>query len=680
VKIAIIAGLSLFLSLPAAAQEADADGDGLSDFQESHKYFTDPARADSDNDGRLDGDWDERREFTYTVRTVLQVLPPCNTAAINDDYQDARVLDAAEGCVEIEVVHYPFNTCVEALSADPDWRAHAVAMREYVDPGVTTNWDEKMRDDLLAALREDGIDVLRLNDREAVERVSAWLCRHADVEDSFTVFGVEFPDGRPAIAPGVRKNAEAELRRRGRTLQEQWDRELFGEGMFRTATRGTCTSSATYIATGLRAVGIPTRIIICTPAIDASDEREVRMLRRLTNHRVRSMLERSAASLGDSWASHTFNEVFVGGRWRRLNYDRLGQNILDEQFFGLMTHVHTYNDLSEAGLTSWGLRDASNDRADLYGGSNPYSCISISDRFGPHCTMENPSEREPPEAVPAGYTELTVSRILWYAEAERRGIAKMRLDDPDAAGHIVIHVEEGRSGEDISQYQSFYSNVGKDFVLRAGGHDDIPLRAVRGYWTDIDRDIKDFYLRIEPADFGLMVGGVSYELSAIDDGGPCRWIVRPGLTLVRGDPVADDRGTTTPAPENVAFRTITEARWAESADSPDWVRQLSPGGGGGMIVAHVQEWDAEGFEGLRRFTQEADHVFHLVAAGRPEVLAQCAAGGVANGDGSVREVVMHVSPGDFANVARGVEYALRARNEKAGHEWRVGHGVSVVLR
>jgi hypothetical protein len=62
----------LFLALlaptaPAAAQQdplvprwvdPDGDGDGLSDFQEVHKYLTDPVKADSDGDGKADGGWD----------------------------------------------------------------------------------------------------------------------------------------------------------------------------------------------------------------------------------------------------------------------------------------------------------------------------------------------------------------------------------------------------------------------------------------------------------------------------------------------------------------------------------------------------------------------------------------------------------------------------------------------
>lgn len=34
-----------------AAVDADTDGDGLSDFAERHKYFTDPTKTDSDGDG-----------------------------------------------------------------------------------------------------------------------------------------------------------------------------------------------------------------------------------------------------------------------------------------------------------------------------------------------------------------------------------------------------------------------------------------------------------------------------------------------------------------------------------------------------------------------------------------------------------------------------------------------------
>ena len=53
------------MSLCTNAAKLDSDRDGLSDFQEKHKYFTDPNKADTDRDGILDSDWHERREYTY---------------------------------------------------------------------------------------------------------------------------------------------------------------------------------------------------------------------------------------------------------------------------------------------------------------------------------------------------------------------------------------------------------------------------------------------------------------------------------------------------------------------------------------------------------------------------------------------------------------------------------------
>ena len=46
----------------------DTDGDGLSDFQEIHKYRTDPKMLSTAGDGVADGDRQRRREFTYSIR------------------------------------------------------------------------------------------------------------------------------------------------------------------------------------------------------------------------------------------------------------------------------------------------------------------------------------------------------------------------------------------------------------------------------------------------------------------------------------------------------------------------------------------------------------------------------------------------------------------------------------
>jgi hypothetical protein len=54
------------------SSDRDFDGDGLGDFAEVHKYFTDPNRRSTAGDGVPDGDWNRRKEFTYTITEVVQ--------------------------------------------------------------------------------------------------------------------------------------------------------------------------------------------------------------------------------------------------------------------------------------------------------------------------------------------------------------------------------------------------------------------------------------------------------------------------------------------------------------------------------------------------------------------------------------------------------------------------------
>src|SRR3954471_15797777 len=114
------------------APDLDTDGDGLSDYAELHKYFTDPKKADTDGDKIPDGDWNERREFTYSVRAVIQVLPPVNLSTLEDDYQDARVLEVRDHAVELEVILYPLNTNAAALEEDPKWRTNDAELQRWM--------------------------------------------------------------------------------------------------------------------------------------------------------------------------------------------------------------------------------------------------------------------------------------------------------------------------------------------------------------------------------------------------------------------------------------------------------------------------------------------------------------------------------------------------------------------
>ena len=392
---------------PTGMNDPDADGDGLSDFHETHKYGTDPRKADSDGDGIGDGGWFERREYAYTVRSVVQVMKPVTLEHLTDDFQDARLLDEGVDWVELEVIHYPFRTANETIEGSNAWRRTPRELKRWIEPGPTSDWTPKLRKRLLKALKEDGIDVAALDDKRVVERVSAWLMDYAEYHDGFSSFITSFDElGRPYIDDELSEQAERGRSKRGLSQGEVWAREISARGMFENRVHGSCTSSAIYLSGCLRAVGIPTRTVLCIPLVDAGDERERAMVHAgLEHNSVRQIVANAVRRGISAWTSHTFNEVWVGGRWRRLNYQKLGQGILDAQYLGLMTHVATFHDWADARMSETvGRRHRTRTQKELFGGSNPYSTVSLRDRFGEHCTLENP---------PAEEERLSVEALLW---------------------------------------------------------------------------------------------------------------------------------------------------------------------------------------------------------------------------------------------------------------------------
>lgn len=516
---------------PADAPDRDSDGDGLPDFQEVHKYRTDPAKKDTTGRGTADGDWQQRRESTYSVRAVLRVMPPYNLDAVNDDYQDARVRAVTPEYAELEVVAYPLNSNADAVTANADWKKDAAGLAEYLTPGVTTNWDDGMRTNLLRELAADGIDPDKLTDKQVVEQVSRWLFQRSRHRTMFCTFYVGFRGGRPEVLPGLETAFERDKGDPKWTVREQFEHELFGKEMFARKTYGTCTSAAVYQATVLRAVGIPTRMVLCVPLADGSDAAQVEMVAKgLTNHRVRYDATLGAVAGGSGFASHTFCEVFVGGRWRRLNYTTLGQNILERNYLGLMVHVHTFKDLSEASLAeTWGARYAKGQRDGTFRHSNPYRLMEVSDHFGKHANVPTPpSDRE--------LTRVTIDRAYWPEDAlpEVRAMGSGGPDGLPAANHFFVHCREWvDNAGDYLQYKLFMQRADRNFVLRAKGRPDVPCQVSTSFYTHRSRNLCELEVVVPSAEFTKLVKETAYTLHPVNTVAGYRWEVKDGVTLRR---------------------------------------------------------------------------------------------------------------------------------------------------
>jgi RNA polymerase sigma factor (sigma-70 family) len=520
---------------PVTAADPDSDGDGLPDFHEVHKYRTDPHKKDTAGKGVSDGDPQQRREFTYSVRAVIRVMPPYNLAALNDDYQDIRVRKETKQFVELEAILYPFNTNAEAIKPNRNWKKDYAGMKEYLAPGITTNWDEQMRKDLLGELAKDGIDPDKLTDKEVVEKVSSWLFKRSQYRYMFGTFFVGFPGGKPKVLPGLEKAFDREKGNPKWTVKEQFDHELFGKQMFNCKTYGTCTSTAVYQTTVLRALGIPTRMILCIPLADGSASAQVEMVDKgLTNHRVRHDACLGVVSGGSSFTSHTFCEVFVGGRWRRLNSTKLGQNILERNYLGLMVHVHTFNDLSEANLAAtWGTRYASGKSDALFPHSNPYRLMEVSDHFGKYAKVPNPpADKELKRA--------TIEKAYWPNAKDAPAEVRKMVDEMDAAvgfpsaHRFFVHcVEWFDDAGDYLQYKLFMRRADTRFILRAKGQADVPCRISMNFYTRRSKKLCELEVVIPAVDYTRMARGVAYTLHPANGRKGYEWKVRDGVKLIR---------------------------------------------------------------------------------------------------------------------------------------------------
>jgi hypothetical protein len=514
----------------ADVADPDSDGDGLSDFHERHKYRTDASKKDSAGQGRSDGDWQQRREFTYSVRAVVRVMPPYNLKAITDDYQDVRVRKETKEFAELEVVLYPLNSNAGTIKGNPNWKKDYAGMKEYLAPGITTNWDEKMRRDLLGELARDGIEPDKLTDQEVVEQVSRWLFKRSSFRNMFCTFYVGFSAGKPEILPGLEKRFATDQGDPRWTVQQQFEHELFGKQMFTNKTYGTCTSTALYQTTVLRALGIPTRMILCIPLADASDHAQVELVDKgLKHNQVRYDACLGAISGGNSFSSHTFCEVFVGGRWRRLNYTTLGQNILERNYLGLMIHVHTFKDLSEANLAAtWGVRYAKSRRDDVFPHSNPYRLLEVNDHFGKYARVPNPpAARE--------HKRVTIGKVYWpESKAAPAEIRDLKWGKEPGSGRFFVHCNEWfENAGDYLQYKLFMFRADRRLLLCAKGQPDVPCRISMNFYTQKSRNLCELEVVIPPADYSTMARGVAYTLQPVNGKKGFEWRVSDGLTVMR---------------------------------------------------------------------------------------------------------------------------------------------------
>jgi hypothetical protein len=468
-------------------------------------------------------------ETTYTVRATIRLLNPVNAEALNDPVQTGKIVRKTEQFTDVEFTLYPLLD-QPAITGNLNWQKDnlAPALAEFTKPGITSNWDDPMRQSLLREFKADGIDIDALDDKAVVEKVSTWLLKRSHYNDKmFDTWFVDFPNGSPRVLPELRRAFEAAKGDPAWTEKVQFDHELLGRGMFDTRTSGSCTSYAILQATVLKAIGIPTRIVLLTPIVDSNDPQQLDLVRKNIRHnRVRATILQGLPITGDSFTNHTINEVYIGGNWMRLNYRHLGQPILDRHCLGLTVHTNTVNDWSEANYAAtWGKRYGLNLRDEVSKTGNPYRAIDLSDHFGAQAKIDNP---EVPDGAPKS---AIVTRAYWLTDPNKPRSVVQPRDTSNA--YLMLHLESAAFDNDWKVLKSFLTAAPKRFELKAAGQATVPATVTTGSYTNSGEDLFDICLKVAPRDVEQMAAGVDYQLSPPDDADGFHWSLKQPLTLAK---------------------------------------------------------------------------------------------------------------------------------------------------
>jgi beta-lactamase regulating signal transducer with metallopeptidase domain len=323
---------SLEAELGTNPKSSDTDGDGLSDYDEYCKYRTDPTKKDSDGDGKPDGDWQERREYTYTIRAICEIRPPSSLEVINDLYQDARpvekkaVLDDAR---VVEVLIFPFATAHVYAQPFPKEDIDK-ELREYIQPTVSMNFSSEMKEKIKDIVQGAATDV------EAIEKMLHWM-------NSETTLVREMPHWEYLdIVDGkiVWHNSLGSPKQDEQFLETNF----LGDSMFKRKVHGTCSSTAILRGTMFRAAGLPTRLIQTLPLITRYSQDPEPLADQL---RMRTMAKGYAWGPGNGGANHTYNEVFLNNRWVRVDNSIGTGPFVGDKLFVKAWSAATWNNLKE---------------------------------------------------------------------------------------------------------------------------------------------------------------------------------------------------------------------------------------------------------------------------------------------------------------------------------------------
>ena len=351
-------------------EKIDTDGDEITDYDEVTKYYLNPLLADSDKDGVLDTDQNERREFSHTLKAVIKLRPPFDTNSMNDHFQDITVIEETPTSLTFEVVFYPnARHIVEEIPFEEtsEWYE---GLNNFLASDALMNFDKEMSSETIKLFTSGE----KLTDLKVVKNMYNWEERNVEAMPETSNRSAPYPE--PFLDFYVTKDDEIVFPKKSMIFSKYssdmgvdysiaWERDwqmthlILGKEMFENHTHGSCGSTANFHSTILRSLGIPTRIIQTIPILDTSKARQMNLLDSLSAGTKSKLI----SNIG---YNHFLVEAFIGNRWIRINNSSFEDHI---EMGGVFIKIIAFDSWKEIDFAnSWGRS------------GRPYSLVEIEEQ------------------------------------------------------------------------------------------------------------------------------------------------------------------------------------------------------------------------------------------------------------------------------------------------------------
>lgn len=360
----------LELKIGTDPAQVDSDADGLMDYDEYCKYRTDATKSDSDGDGKTDGDWDERREYTYTIRAICEINDPINLEDMNDLFQDVRVIAerTSTSHTRYEIFLYP-DSEPHLLPTKFPYQEVSATVKKYTQRGFATNFSPEMQTEIRHMISDCRSDL------EVIERIQFEMAQMHLVYEGAAFLYCRVEEGNQLVmVQNPLKDLKPKARRVFRTPEQLLNGIFYGDSMFKSRQHGVCDSRATLRTTMLRAAGIPTRLTLAIPLVYCYRGKEEELTRNLKRESLRSgyvsIAPKSPKQV--SIVNHNYTEVYVNNKWIRLDQDLNEGPIFNDKY--LFLKIISFADWADVDFTrSWSREKWFTHR--------PYKTLELSDTF-----------------------------------------------------------------------------------------------------------------------------------------------------------------------------------------------------------------------------------------------------------------------------------------------------------